>query len=110
MITIILIALCLPLGLSLKCDISGQCTEGYFVTGLVRNSENACIEECRDNPRANWYTFKRGSGYCELFADCTLIDAEFCKDCVSGEAECPTNQCGLTGLCEVTSSVVIFRG
>jgi hypothetical protein len=101
MITIVLIGLFLPLSLSLECDVPGQCTESHFVTGLVTNSKIACIEECKDNTRANWYTFKLGSGYCELFANCTLIDDEFCKDCVSGEAECSTTQCGVTGLCEV---------
>jgi hypothetical protein len=101
MIKIFLIALWLPLSLSLKCDISGECTQSYLVTGLVTGNQIACLEKCRENTRANWYTFRQDIGFCELFEDCTIIEDEDCKDCVSGEAKCPTYQCGLSGLCEV---------
>jgi hypothetical protein len=101
MIKIILIALLLPLGLSLKCDVSGECTQSYLVDELFSTDKKSCIEECRDNSRANWYTFRPSNSFCELFANCTIVDNENCNDCVSGEAECPTSQCNLEGICEV---------
>jgi hypothetical protein len=96
MITIIVIAFCLPLGLSLKCYISGECTQSFLVDEMLTDDKNSCIEECRDNPRANWYTFRVGNRLCELFADCTIIDDENCNKCVSVEAEC-----NLEGMCKV---------
>jgi hypothetical protein len=98
---IILIALLLPFSLSLKCDISGECTHSYLVDQLLTNDKISCIEECRDNARAKWFTFRPTISFCELFANCTIIDDEQCNDCVSGEAKCPTSQCNLEGICEV---------
>jgi coenzyme F420-reducing hydrogenase gamma subunit len=102
MITAILtIAFCLPSGLSLKCDISGECTQSYLVDEIITDDKKSCIEECRDNARADWFTYRLSSSFCELFANCTIIDDEHCNDCVSGEAKCPTSQCNLEGICEV---------
>jgi hypothetical protein len=102
MMKIFLIAFLLPLGLSLKCDISGECTQSHLVDQLLTNDKNSCIEECRDNSRANWYTFQRINSVCLLYENCILIDDEFCNDCVTGEAECPTSQCNLEGICDVS--------
>jgi hypothetical protein len=104
MIKIFIFFLWLPFCLSLTCDVSGQCTQSYLVGQLFTNDQKSCIEECRDNSRSNWYTFRQSNRFCTLFANCTKIDDKICNDCVSGEAECPTAKCGLTGICEVIHS------
>ncbi len=47
-----------------------------------------CLDICKSNSNCTWFTYFPHSDFCNLFANCTAIEDEFCSDCISGEQAC----------------------
>ncbi len=71
-----------------QCGLVGQCQAVVIATDAVE-SEDECLQDCKDLEPCEWYTFNDGGGdvgACLLFAECDELND--CQTCSSGEDDC----------------------
>ena len=57
---------------------------------------------CKTRTECKWFTFSTVKGFCYLYENCIMLDAETCPDCISGKKECVVNEpkCEVQGECK----------
>lgn len=83
------------------CFQDGECRESIHLGGLEVRDEYACLDACADDPECKWTTFYGGTGYCQMFSDCTILDNVYCSDCLTASRGCKVEEpiCIVSGEC-----------
>ena len=69
-----------------------------YVDETSASTAQDCLEACRGgNAACNFFTFYPSDAICVMFETCPDFSSVGCEDCVSGRADCPDLQCGVTG-------------
>lgn len=87
-----------------ECFKQGECRDSQHAAGEPVSDEFACLDFCKSEPRCAWATFAAETGYCELLENCSILDAEICPNCLTGQRDCIPDdpQCMASGECEGT--------
>ena len=83
----------------LICGLPGECL-GIIVGLDLVDSENQCINACKEESLCAYWTYKASTGQCSMYEECSEIDTIGCPSCTYGEKLCPIEPvCGQPGEC-----------
>ena len=83
---------------TIGCFVEGECLGGVSAGITSADTAQDCVEFCYSMDGCEYFTYSPTGGVCVAFADCPELSSDSCQDCVSGDATCPSELCGLTGI------------
>ena len=93
---------------SIGCYVEGECIEGVSVGIMSADTVQDCVSFCKDVAACEYFTYSTSVGVCVAYGDCPRLSVDQCSDCVSGDASCPAELCGIEGKSKIFKCIWIF--
>ena len=83
---------------TIGCYVQGECIEGVSLGIMSADTVQDCVSFCKDVVAGcKYFTYSTSIGVCVAYEDCPHLSPDQCSDCVSGDASCPAELCGIEG-------------
>ena len=83
-----------------NCNVIGECRNAQISHLITAETQLECLGRCIEFDDCQWYTYRyrETKRNCQLFRTCEQL-ADYDNDCISGQKNCPTDNCRIQGFC-----------
>lgn len=82
------------------CFVPGHCINSFLLHHTHEKDDVNCLQQCQKVENCEWFSYDPDFSVCLLFQNCSELSLDNCAGCTSGENECKSIFCWVSGECQ----------